>query len=106
MYICICNAVTQRQVEECARAKDLIDSLLFLARADGDRIELASQVLEAAPEVGGRWNARYIAGIGRRGEAFVVVAVAKAGFATTAVTEYSAGSSASSACSAIRSRTR
>ncbi|KTS43679.1 chemotaxis protein CheW, partial [Methylobacterium radiotolerans] len=24
-------------------------------------------------EVGGRWNARYIAGIGRRGEAFVVV---------------------------------
>ncbi|OXE37872.1 chemotaxis protein CheW, partial [Methylobacterium radiotolerans] len=26
-----------------------------------------------APEVGGRWNARYIAGIRRRGDAFVVV---------------------------------
>ncbi|KMO25920.1 chemotaxis protein CheW, partial [Methylobacterium indicum] len=28
---------------------------------------------EDAPEVGGRWRADYIAGIGRKGEAFVVV---------------------------------
>ncbi len=35
--------------------------------------ELDGTEMEAAPEVGGRWNARYIAGIGRRGEAFVVV---------------------------------
>ena len=29
--------------------------------------------LESAPEVGGRWRSTYIAGIGRKGEAFVVV---------------------------------
>jgi len=29
--------------------------------------------MEDAPEVGGRWRADYIAGIGRKGEAFVVV---------------------------------
>lgn len=28
---------------------------------------------EAAPDVGGRWQSRYIAGIGRKGEAFIVV---------------------------------
>ena len=29
--------------------------------------------MDEAPEVGGRWRADYIAGIGRKGEAFVVV---------------------------------
>lgn len=28
---------------------------------------------EAAPDVGGRWESNYIAGIGRKGEAFIVV---------------------------------
>ena len=28
---------------------------------------------EAAPDVGGRWQSRYIAGIGRKGEAFIVL---------------------------------
>ena len=35
--------------------------------------ELDSAELEPAPDVGGRWRSTYIAGIGRRGEAFVVV---------------------------------
>ncbi|RVU21724.1 chemotaxis protein CheW [Methylobacterium oryzihabitans] len=35
--------------------------------------ELDSAEMEAAPEVGGRWRSDYIAGIGRRGESFVVV---------------------------------
>ena len=29
--------------------------------------------IEAAPDVGGSWQSRYIAGIGRKGEAFIVV---------------------------------
>lgn len=29
--------------------------------------------LTAAPDVGGRWQSRYIAGIGRKGESFIVV---------------------------------
>jgi purine-binding chemotaxis protein CheW len=29
--------------------------------------------IEDAPDVGGRWQSRYIAGIGRKGEAFIVV---------------------------------
>jgi purine-binding chemotaxis protein CheW len=28
---------------------------------------------EAAPDVGGRWESRYIAGIGRKGDAFVII---------------------------------
>ncbi|MCJ2072553.1 chemotaxis protein CheW [Methylobacterium sp. J-030] len=35
--------------------------------------ELDQAELEAAPNVGGRWRSRYIAGIGRKGDAFVVV---------------------------------
>ena len=35
--------------------------------------ELDSTELEPAPDVGGRWRSTYIAGIGRKGEAFVVV---------------------------------
>jgi purine-binding chemotaxis protein CheW len=35
--------------------------------------ELDGAELEAAPEVGGRWRSSYIAGLGRRGDAFVVV---------------------------------
>lgn len=35
--------------------------------------ELDSAELEPAPDVGGRWRSTYITGIGRRGEAFVVV---------------------------------
>lgn len=34
---------------------------------------LDSADTEAAPEVGGRWRSHYIAGIGRKGEAFVIV---------------------------------
>jgi purine-binding chemotaxis protein CheW len=35
--------------------------------------ELDGNDLESAPEVGGRWRSNYIAGIGRKGDAFVVV---------------------------------
>ncbi|MCJ2059223.1 chemotaxis protein CheW [Methylobacterium sp. J-048] len=35
--------------------------------------ELDSADLEPAPDVGGRWRSTYIAGIGRKGDAFVVV---------------------------------
>ena len=35
--------------------------------------ELDRAEMESAPEVGGRWRSNYIAGIGRKGEAFVVV---------------------------------
>jgi chemotaxis signal transduction protein len=35
--------------------------------------ELDGAEMEAAPEIGGRWRSEYIAGIGRRGESFVVV---------------------------------
>ncbi|CAM3327522.1 MULTISPECIES: chemotaxis protein CheW [Methylobacterium] len=35
--------------------------------------ELDSAELEPAPDVGGRWRSTYIAGIGRKGDAFVVV---------------------------------
>jgi purine-binding chemotaxis protein CheW len=35
--------------------------------------ELDGGELEEAPEVGGRWHSGYIAGIGRKGDAFVVV---------------------------------
>ena len=35
--------------------------------------ELDRAEMESAPEVGGHWRSNYIAGIGRKGEAFVVV---------------------------------
>lgn len=35
--------------------------------------ELDRAEIEAAPDVGGRWRSNYIAGIGRKAEAFVVV---------------------------------
>jgi purine-binding chemotaxis protein CheW len=34
---------------------------------------LDADQIEAAPDVGGRWQSHYIAGIGRKGDAFVVV---------------------------------
>lgn len=42
------------------------DQVFEVATLDGDRTE-------PAPEVGGRWKSTYISGIGRRGDAFVVV---------------------------------
>ncbi|MEH3118343.1 MAG: chemotaxis protein CheW [Methylorubrum populi] len=44
----------------------IADRVFEVTGLDGD-------TLEAAPEVGGRWRASYIAGIGRKGSAFVVV---------------------------------
>lgn len=44
----------------------IADRVFEVTNLDGER-------LEAAPEVGGRWRSSYIAGIGRKGEAFVVV---------------------------------
>lgn len=34
---------------------------------------LADQAIEAPPDIGLRWQSKYIAGIGRRGDAFVIV---------------------------------
>ncbi|MCJ2034032.1 chemotaxis protein CheW [Methylobacterium sp. J-068] len=45
----------------------------FVADRVFEVTELDSGELEAAPEVGGRWRSSYIAGIGRKGDAFVVV---------------------------------
>ncbi|MGY2053237.1 chemotaxis protein CheW [Methylobacterium sp. JK268] len=45
----------------------------FVADRVFEVTELDGTDLEAAPEVGGRWRSRYIAGIGRKGSAFVVV---------------------------------
>lgn len=42
------------------------DCVFEVATLDEDR-------LESAPDVGGRWKSTYIAGIGRRGERFVVI---------------------------------
>ena len=45
----------------------------FVADRVFEVTELDRAEMEAAPEVGGRWRSSYIAGIGRRGDAFVVV---------------------------------
>lgn len=45
----------------------------FVADRVFEVTELDRAEMEAAPEVGGRWRSTYIAGIGRRGDAFVVV---------------------------------
>ena len=42
------------------------DRVLEVASLDGDKTE-------AAPDVGGRWESNYIAGIGRKGDAFVII---------------------------------
>lgn len=44
----------------------IADRVFEVTDLDGDR-------LEPPPEVGGRWRSSYIAGIGRKGDAFVVV---------------------------------
>ncbi|SFG86027.1 chemotaxis protein CheW [Methylobacterium gossipiicola] len=45
----------------------------FVADRVFEVTELDGSELERAPEVGGRWRSNYIAGIGRKGDAFVVV---------------------------------
>ncbi|MFC6789091.1 chemotaxis protein CheW [Methylobacterium komagatae] len=45
----------------------------FVADRVFEVTELDRAEMETAPEVGGRWRSTYIAGIGRRGDAFVVV---------------------------------
>lgn len=45
----------------------------FVADRVFEVTELDRAEMEAPPEIGGRWRSTYIAGIGRRGEAFVVV---------------------------------
>ncbi|GJD30263.1 Chemotaxis protein CheW [Methylobacterium adhaesivum] len=45
----------------------------FVADRVFEVTELDGGELEEAPEVGGRWHSGYIAGIGRKGDAFVVV---------------------------------
>lgn len=45
----------------------------FVADRVFEVTELDRAEMEPAPEVGGRWRSTYIAGIGRRGDAFVVV---------------------------------
>ncbi len=42
------------------------DRVFEVTGLDGDQTE-------AAPDVGGRWQSNYIAGIGRKGEAFIVI---------------------------------
>ena len=45
----------------------------FIADRVFEVTDLDNGTMEAPPEVGGRWRSSYIAGIGRKGEAFVVV---------------------------------
>ena len=45
----------------------------FVADRVFEVTDLDGATLESAPQVGGRWRSNYIAGIGRKGEAFVVV---------------------------------
>lgn len=45
----------------------------FVADRVFEVTELDRAEMETAPDVGGRWRSHYIAGIGRRGDAFVVV---------------------------------
>lgn len=45
----------------------------FVADRVFEVTELDGADMEVAPEVGGRWRSNYIAGIGRKGNAFVVV---------------------------------
>jgi len=45
----------------------------FVADRVFEVARLDTQETEAAPDVGGRWQSDYIAGIGRKGDAFVVV---------------------------------
>ena len=42
------------------------DRVLEVTGLDNDQTE-------AAPDVGGRWQSNYIAGIGRKGDAFVII---------------------------------
>ncbi len=53
--------------------EDRILRVGFVADRVFEVAELDRAEMEAAPEVGGRWRSSYIAGIGRRGDAFVVV---------------------------------
>ncbi|HJE22772.1 MAG TPA: chemotaxis protein CheW [Methylorubrum populi] len=45
----------------------------FVADRVFEVTELDQAEMEQAPDVGGRWRSHYIAGIGRKGETFVVV---------------------------------
>ena len=45
----------------------------FVADRVFEVTDLDGDALERAPEVGGRWRSNYIAGIGRKGESFVVI---------------------------------
>ncbi|CAO4162689.1 chemotaxis protein CheW [Methylorubrum populi] len=45
----------------------------FVADRVFEVTELDQAEMEKAPDVGGRWRSHYIAGIGRKGETFVVV---------------------------------
>lgn len=45
----------------------------FVADRVFEVTELDQAEMERAPDVGGRWRSHYIAGIGRKGETFVVV---------------------------------
>ncbi|WP_051335529.1 chemotaxis protein CheW [Methylocapsa acidiphila] len=44
----------------------IADRVLEVASVDQDQTE-------PAPDVGGRWRAKYIAGIGRKGESFIII---------------------------------
>lgn len=45
----------------------------FVADRVFEVTSLDAEQTEAAPNVGGRWRSNYIAGIGRKGEAFVII---------------------------------
>jgi purine-binding chemotaxis protein CheW len=45
----------------------------FVADRVFEVTNLDTDATEAAPQVGGRWRSHYIAGIGRKGEAFVII---------------------------------
>jgi len=45
----------------------------FVADRVFEVTSLDTSEMEAAPNVGGRWQSQYIAGIGRKGDAFVIV---------------------------------
>ena len=48
-------------------------SVGFVADRAFEVTGLDNNQMEAAPDVGGRWQSHYIAGIGRKGEAFIVI---------------------------------
>jgi len=53
--------------------KDRLVGVGFVADCVFEVTDIDEQAIEAIPEVGGKWQSDYAAGIGRKGEKFVVI---------------------------------